>query len=62
MASVQFIMECAVHDAIKRVKKLILAFIELHDGNEAKTCNWTASPERLIANRRQESDLINSYR
>lgn len=39
MAGVQFIMKCAAYDAIKRVKKLILAFIELHDGIEAKICN-----------------------
>ena len=33
-----------VHDSIEQLEKAILDFIDLHNGEEAKPFNWTASP------------------
>ena len=38
----------AVYDAIKRVKKPILAFIELHSAKEAKTISANSGQPRRI--------------
>lgn len=51
-----------VPDAIERVEKLLLAFIELRCGKEVNPCSWTAIPERRIDDRRRSSGLIKSCR
>ena len=49
-----------VHDSIEQLEKAILDFIDLHNGEEAKPFNWTASPERIIAARQRGVQMINS--